>query len=154
MSQVKNRGNQLQKSKQESEIGKMYIDFLNKYPEIFSDLVVGADFDFAGYSSFDDFETGVPPEFVFHVLRTTAGIQILLGKAPEADVELALSRSAVQQLIQSKSKIEYEKKFGHFYNEPDEEQGWIDFVLKKRTKTIIDLGYGRFASEAGILTED
>ncbi len=79
---------------------------------------------------------------------------MLPGKAAGADIELALSRNAVMQLIQSKSREEYAQKFGHLYNEPDEELGWIDFVLKKRTKTLIDLGYGKFASEAGILNED
>jgi len=42
---------------------------------------------------------------------------------------------------------------GNFYNFPDEKKGWIDFFLNKRTQTLIDMGYGKFAKTAGILED-
>jgi hypothetical protein len=69
-------------------------------------------------------------------------------------LELALSIEAIKKLIQTNSKEEYTKLLGDFYNEPDEEKGWIDFVLFKRTQLVIDMGYGRFAKTAGILKDE
>jgi hypothetical protein len=57
-------------------------------------------------------------------------------------------------LIQTNNKIEYAQLLGRFYNEPDENEGWIDFMLHKRTQLLIDMGYGRFAQTAGILEDD
>ena len=50
--------------------------------------------------------------------------------------------------------MEYAQLLGKFYNEPHETDGWIDFKLHKRTQTLIDMGYGRFAKTAGILEDD
>ena len=55
---------------------------------------------------------------------------------------------------QNETKKDYAEQFGLFYNEPDEEEGWIDFILHKRTKTLIKMGYGKFAEEAGILEDE
>ncbi|MHA1652330.1 MAG: hypothetical protein ACTSYB_19265, partial [Candidatus Helarchaeota archaeon] len=63
------------------------------------------------------------------------------------------SEGAVRELVLSKTKKEYSLKFGAFYNDPEEEY-WIDFLLHKRTKTLLKMGYGKFAEEAGILDED
>jgi len=137
-----------------SEIGQKYIKFLSKYPEIFADLTPSSIMDFAIYKSIEDLEEEAPPVFNFNVLRTNDGIEIKTGGADEPDLELALSITAVEKLIQNKTKNEYVEQFGLFYNEPDEDEGWIDFILHKRTKTLIKMGYGKFAEEAGILEDE
>ncbi|MEJ2296518.1 MAG: hypothetical protein P8Y23_17360, partial [Candidatus Lokiarchaeota archaeon] len=76
------------------------------------------------------------------------------GRATSPDLEFALSKQAVEKLIQTNDKVEYTQLLGYFFNEPDEQKGWVDFILHKRTQTIIDLGYGRFAQTAGILKDD
>jgi hypothetical protein len=136
-----------------TEIAKNYTTFLSKYPEIFSDLVHGSDFDFAIYNSLESYENEAPVD-VFNVYRNGIGIEIRPGKADDSDLELALSIEAIRKLIQTNSKEEYTKLLGNFYSEPDEEQGWIDFVLHKRTRTVIDMGYGKFAKTAGILKDE
>ncbi|TXT60703.1 MAG: hypothetical protein BAJALOKI1v1_1230007 [Promethearchaeota archaeon] len=136
-----------------SEICKQYMKFLGQYPEIFSDLIPGSDMDFAIYDSFDDFEEEKTMD-AFHVLRKEEGVEIIPGKADDADLELALSKEAIAKLIQTKSKEDYATRFGDFYNDPSFEEGWIDFLLHKRTKTLIDMGYGKFAEAAGILEDE
>lgn len=136
-----------------TEIAKNYTTFLSNYPEIFSDLVHGSDFDFAIYNSLESYENEAPVD-VFNVYRNGIGIEIRPGKADDSDLELALSIEAIRKLIQTNSKEEYTKLLGNFYSEPDEEQGWIDFVLHKRTRTVIDMGYGKFAKTAGILKDE
>ncbi len=136
-----------------TKICQQYMDFLGQYPEIFSDLVSGSDMDFAIYDSFDDFEEEKIMD-AFHVIRKNEGIEIIPGKADDADLELALSKEAIGKLIQTKNKAEYATLFGNFYNEPSFTEGWIDFLLHKRTKTLIDMGYGKFAEAAGILEDE
>ncbi|MFX1594359.1 MAG: hypothetical protein ACFFB6_11735 [Promethearchaeota archaeon] len=143
------------KDKQEykTEIAKKYTTFLAKYPEIFSDLINGSDFDFALYDSIEAYDKRSPVD-IFNVYRNGNGIEIKPGKAVDSDLELALSINAVEKLIQTKTKVEYAQLLGSFYNNPDEKKGWIDFVLHKRTQTLIDMGYGKFAQTAGILKDD
>jgi len=136
-----------------TEIAKKYTIFLSKYPEIFSDLVHGSNFDFAIYDSFDNYDAQSPVE-VFNVFRNGQGIDIKPGKADNSDIELALSIKAIEKLIQTNTKIEYAKLLGSFYNNPDERKGWIDFTLHKRTQTLINMGYGKFAKTAGILDDE
>ncbi|MFX1355823.1 MAG: hypothetical protein ACFFA8_00925 [Promethearchaeota archaeon] len=139
--------------KYKTELGKKYTTFLSKYPEIFSDLISGSDFDFALYNSLKAYDEHSPFD-VFHVYRNGQGIEIRPGGAKNPDLELALSLEAVKKLIQTETKVEYAKLLGKFYNEPDEKIGWIDFFLHKRTQTLIDMGYGRFAKTAGILEDE
>ena len=136
-----------------TELAKKYTSFLSQYPEIFSDLVSGSNFDFAIYKSIEEYDAGSPQD-IFNVYRNGHGIEIKPGRAIDADLELALSISAVKKLIQTKNKIEYAQLLGTFYNEPDENEGWIDFMLYKRTQLLIDMGYGKFAQTAGILEDD
>ena len=136
-----------------TEICRDYMEFLSQYPEIFSDLVEGCDMNFAVYDSFDDFEDENPMD-IFHVVRNGDGIEIFAGKADDADLELALSKEAVQKLIQTNTKDDYANLFGSFYNEPSFTEGWIDFLLHKRTRTLIDMGYGKFAEAANILEDE
>jgi heterodisulfide reductase subunit D len=136
-----------------TEICRDYMEFLSQYPEIFSDLVEGCDMNFAVYNSFDDFEDENPMD-VFHVVRNGDGIEIFAGKADDADLELALSKEAVEKLIQTSTKDDYASLFGSFYNEPSFTEGWIDFLLHKRTRTLIDMGYGKFAEAANILEDE
>jgi len=136
-----------------TEIAKNYTTFLSQYPEIFSDLIHGSDFDFAIYNSLKSYENESPVD-VFNVYRNGIGIEIRPGRADDSDLELALSIEAIKKLIQTNSKEEYTKLLGDFYNEPDEEKGWIDFILFKRTQLVIDMGYGRFAKTAGILKDE
>ena len=136
-----------------TEIAQNYTTFLSKYPEIFSDLIHGSDFDFAIYNSLESYENEAPVD-VFNVYRNGIGIEIRPGRADDSDLELALSIEAIKKLIQTNSKEEYTKLLGDFYNEPDEEKGWIDFILFKRTQLVIDMGYGRFAKTAGILKDE
>ena len=140
-------------SEYKTEIANNYTAFLLKYPEIFSDLILGSNFDFAIYDSFGAYNDESPVD-IFNVLCNGHGIEIKPGKAVNSDLELALSIKAIEKLIQTKTKVEYTKLFGYFYNEPDEETGWIDFVLHKRTQTLIDMGYGKFAKTAGILEDE
>jgi len=134
-------------------LAKNYTTFLSKFPEIFSDLVSGSIFDFAIYNSIKSYDEKSPVD-VFNVLQNGRGIEINPGRADDADLELALSIEAVEKLIQTDTKTEYAKLLGNFYNFPDEEKGWIDFFLHKRTQTLIDMGYGRFAKTAGILEDE
>ncbi len=140
-----------------TEIAKKYTSFLSQYPEIFSDLVKGSDFDFALYNTLDEYDDQNPIDS-FHVLRNKEpgieGIEIIPGKAYDSDLELALSTKAVEKLIKTNTKEAYAQLLGSFYNEPDEKEGWIDFILHKRTQTIIEMGYGRFAKTAGILEDE
>jgi hypothetical protein len=136
-----------------TDIAKRYTAFLSQYPEIFSDLDKGSVFDFCLYNSIDDYYDQSPAD-VFNVLRNGQGIEIKPGKANGSDLELALSVDAVKKLLQTKDKVEYAQLLGSFYNDPDEKEGWIDFALHKRTQTIIDMGYGRFAKTAGILEDE
>jgi len=136
-----------------TDIAKRYTTFLSQYPEIFSDLDHGSVFDFCLYNSIEDYFDKSPAD-VFNVLRNSKGIEIKPGKANKSDLELALSVDAVKELLQTKDKVEYAHLLGSFYNDPDEKKGWIDFELHKRTQTIIDMGYGRFAKTAGILEDE
>jgi len=140
-------------SEYKTELAKNYTTFLSKFPEIFSDLVSGSIFDFAIYNSIKSYDEKSPVD-VFNVLQNGRGIEINPGRADDADLELALSIEAVEKLIQTDTKTEYAKLLGNFYNFPDEEKGWIDFFLHKRTQTLIDMGYGRFAKTAGILEDE
>jgi hypothetical protein len=136
-----------------TDLAKKYTTFLSKYPEIFSDLISGSNFDFAIYKSIEEYEAHTPLD-IFNVYCNGQGIEIKPGRATNGDLELALSVDAVEKLIQTKNKIDYAQLLGSFYNEPDEQNGWIDFMLHKRTQTLIDMGYGRFAQTAGILEDD
>lgn len=136
-----------------TEIARKYTKFLAQYPEIFSDLINGSNFDFALYNSIESYDKESPVD-IFNVYRNGNGIEIKPGRAVDSDLELALSVSAVKKLIQTKTKVEYAQLLGSFYNNPDEEKGWIDFVLFKRTQTLINMGYGKFAQTAGILKDD
>ena len=136
-----------------TEIAKNYTAFLSQYPEIFSDLISGSIFDFAIYDSLKLYENGSPID-IFNVFCNGKGIEIKPGKAEESDLELALSVDAVEKLIKTKDKEEYARLLGSFFNEPDEKNGWIDFMLHKRTQILIDMGYGKFAQSAGILEDD
>ena len=143
----------IDKKEYKTEIAKNYTAFLSKYLEIFSDLDIGSVFDFCLYDSIKAYDDESPVD-VFNVLRNGQGIEIKPGKADGSDLELALSIYAVKKLLQTKDKVQYAKRLGTFYNEPDENKGWIDFILHKRTQTIIDMGYGRFAKTAGILENE
>ncbi|MFX0047292.1 MAG: hypothetical protein ACFE8G_03905 [Candidatus Hermodarchaeota archaeon] len=136
-----------------TDIARNYTKFLSNYPEIFVDLISGSHFDFAIYDSIESYDARVPID-VFNVYRNGEGIEIKPGKAKNADLELALSVEAIEKLINTKDNIEYAKLLGSFYNEPNEENGWIDFMLFKRTQKIIEMGYGKFAQTAGILEDD
>jgi hypothetical protein len=143
----------IDKKAYKTEIARKYTNFLSKYPEIFSDLINGSDFDFALYDSLEAYDKESPVD-IFNVYRNGQGIEIHPGRAVDSDLELALSVNAVNKLIQTKSKVEYAQLLGSFYNNPDEEKGWIDFALHKRTNTLIEMGYGKFAKTAGILEND
>ena len=136
-----------------TEIAKKYTTFLAQYPDIFSDLIFGSNFDFALYHSVETYDKESPVD-IFNVLRNGNGIEIKPGKAVDSDLELALSVNAVKKLIQTETKMEYAQLLGTFYDDPDDEKGWIDFVLHKRTQTLINMGYGKFAQTAGILKDD
>ncbi len=136
-----------------TKIAKKYTTFLAKYPEIFSDLINGSDFDFALYDSLESYDKRSPVD-IFHVYRNGNGIEIKPGSAIDSDLELALSIDAIEKLIQTETKVEYAELLGSFYNNPNEDKGWIDFMLHKRTQTLIDMGYGKFAQTAGILKDD
>ncbi|MFX1317083.1 MAG: hypothetical protein ACFE9T_14565 [Promethearchaeota archaeon] len=143
----------IDKEAYKTEIARKYTKFLAQYPEIFSDLINGSDFDFALYDSLEAYEKEAPID-IFHVYRNGNGIEIKPGRAVDSDLELALSVDAVKKLIQTKTKVEYAQLLGSFYNDPDDVKGWIDFVLHKRTNTLINMGYGKFAQTAGILKDD
>ncbi|MBY9020944.1 MAG: hypothetical protein KGD67_07790 [Candidatus Lokiarchaeota archaeon] len=143
----------IDKEAYKTELAKKYTTFLAQYPEIFSDLVFESNFDFALYESVETYDKESPVD-IFNVLRNGNKIEIKPGRAVNSDLELALSVSAVKKLIQTKTKEEYAQLLGTFYDDPDEEKGWIDFVLHKRTQTIINKGYGKFAQTAGILKDD
>jgi len=143
----------IDKEAYKTKIARKYTIFLSKYPEIFSDLVNGSDFDFALYDSLEAYDKRSPVD-IFNVYRNGNGIEIKPGRAVDSDLELALSINAVKKLIQTGTKVEYAQLLGSFYNNPDEKKGWIDFVLHKRTQTLINMGYGRFAKTAGILKDD
>ncbi|TKJ20404.1 MAG: hypothetical protein CEE43_12860 [Promethearchaeota archaeon Loki_b32] len=143
----------IDKKAYKTEIARKYTTFLSQYPEIFSDLIFGSDFDFALYDSLESYIKESPVD-IFNVYRNGNGIEIKPGCAVDSDLELALSIDAIEKLIQTKTKEEYAKLLGSFYNNPDEKKGWIDFVLHKRTQTLINMGYGRFAKTAGILEDD
>jgi hypothetical protein len=136
-----------------TKIAINYTTFLSKYPEIFSDLTHGSNFDFAIYDSLESYDKESPVD-IFNVLRNNQGIEIKAGKADDSDLELALSTDAIEKLIQTETKVEYAKLLGAYYNEPDEKREWIDFVLHKRTQILIDMGYGKFAKTAGILEDE
>lgn len=138
----------------ESSIAAKYMAYLSQYPDIFSDLVQDAVMDFTIYRKIEDLENECEPVEAFNVVRTATGIDIKMGRANSADLELALSVRAVERLIGCATKTAYAELFGKFYNEPDEEAGWIDFILNKRTKTLIKMGYGKFAEAAGILEDE
>jgi len=136
-----------------TDIARNYTSFLSNYPEIFADLILGSHFDFAIYDSIESYDARAPID-VFNVYRNGEGIEIKPGKANNADLELALSVEAIEKLIKTKDNVEYAQLLGSFYNEPNEENGWIDFMLFKRTQKIIEMGYGKFAQTAGILEDD
>ena len=70
-------------------------------------------------------------------------------------LSLVLIISSVAFTTSSKEKPNVEiQKIEYFFNEPDEENGWIDFMLHKRTQLLIDMGYGKFAQTAGILEDE
>ena len=146
-------GQIIDKEAYKTEIAKKYTIFLAQYPEIFSDLIFGSNFDFALYDSIETYDKESPVD-IFNVLRNGNGIAIKPGRAVDSDLELALSVNAVKKLIKTKTKIEYANLLGMFYNDPNEEKGWVDFILRKRTQNLLDMGYGKFAQTAGILKDD
>ncbi len=133
-----------------TEIVRNYTEFLSKYPEIFSDLSNGSNFDFAIYDSNKSYKNDSPIE-VFNVYRNGQGIEIKPGSAEDSDLQLSLSKYAVEKLIRTKTKDEYSKLLGNFYNHPNVEKEWIDFTLLKRTQIVIEKGYGKFAKTAGLI---
>ena len=137
----------------EHQITQDYINYLSTHPAIFADLVQGSILDFTIFETIDAFEDEEAPVGAFHVKRSENSIEIILGLADTPDLQLALSEGAVKELTHTQSKKEYSLKFGAFYNDPEEEH-WIDFILHKRTKSLLSMGYGKFAQEAGILDED
>ena len=137
----------------ENQLAQDYITYLSKNPEIFADLASGSILDFTIYDSIDAFEDEEPPKAAFYVKRSENNMEIHLGLADTPDLQLALSEGAVKELIQSQTKKAYSLKFGAFYNDPEEDH-WIDFILHKRTKTLLNMGYGKFAEEAGILDDE
>lgn len=143
----------IDKDAYKTEIAKKYTIFLAQYPEIFSDLIFGSNFDFALYDSLEAYDKESPID-IFNILRSRNGIEIKPGRAVDSDLELALSVNTVRKLIRTNTKIEYAQLMGYFYNNPDEQKGWIDFILHKRTQTIIEMGYGKFAQTAGIIEDD
>jgi len=143
----------IDKEAYKTKLAKKYTTFLAQYPEIFADLISGSHFDFALYNSVETYDKESPVD-IFNVLRNGNGIEIKPGRAIDSDLELALSVCAVKKLIQTKTKKEYAQLLGTFYDDPDDEKGWIDFVLHKRTQTLINMGYGKFAQTAGILKDD
>lgn len=143
----------LHKNAYKTDIVKKYTNFLAKFPEIFLDLTSGSNFDFAIYKSIEAYDKRSPID-VFNVFRNVNGIEINPGRAKKPDLELALSVEAVNKLIKTATKEQYVKLLGSFYNDPDEEKGWIDFFLQKRTQILIEMGYGKFAQTAGILESD
>lgn len=136
-----------------TELTRNYTKFLSKYPEIFADLISGSHFDFAIYDSIESYDAGTPID-VFNIYRNGEGIEIKPGKANNPDLELALSVQAIEKLIKTKDNVEYAQLLGFFYNEPNEQNGWIDFMLFQRTQKIIEMGYGKFAQTAGIIEDD
>lgn len=130
-----------------------YITYLSNHPEIFAELAPGSTLDFTIFKTIDAFEDEEPPSGAFHVKRSGTSIEINLGLADTPDLQLALSEGAVKELTSATTKKEYSLKFGAFYNDPEEDH-WIDFILHKRTKTLLSMGYGKFAEEAGILDEE
>jgi len=136
-----------------TELTRNYTKFLSKYPEIFADLISGSHFDFAIYDSIESYDAGTPID-VFNIYRNGEGIEIKPGKANNPDLELALSVQAIEKLIKTKDNVEYAQLLGIFYNEPNEQNGWIDFMLFQRTQKIIEMGYGKFAQTAGIIEDD
>lgn len=134
--------------------GGKYMAYLGQHPDIFVDLVEGSVMDFTIYDTIEYMESDRDPTWAFHVTRTGEGILVERGRADTPDLQLALSTRAVERLIATGSKTEYASLFGSFYNDPDEERGWIDFVLHKRTKSLISMGYGKFAEAAGILEDE
>jgi hypothetical protein len=143
----------VQPSKSGESADSAFPDYLERHPEIFADLVSDSVLDFANFKSWNSFDKGDKPLSVFHVRRTQNGIEIKPGRAERADVALNFSPDAVEDLVSSFDRDEYARKFGRFYNEPTETK-WIDFILNKSTKTLIRMGYGKFAREAGILQEE
>ena len=143
----------IDKEAYKTKLAKKYTTFLAQYPEIFADLISGSQFDFAIYNSIESYDARSPID-VFNVYRNIEGIEIKPGKANNPDLELALSVQAIEKLIKTKDKVEYTQLLGSFYNEPNEQNGWIDFMLFKRTQKIIEMGYGKFAQTAGILADD
>lgn len=133
--------------------GKEFPRYLEQHPEIFEDLAQDSILDFTTFNSWNSFDKGEKPLNVFNVRRAKVGIEIKPGRAERADVALNFSPETIEDLIASRDRDEYAKKFGRFYNEPSEIK-WIDFILNKSTKTLIRMGYGKFAREAGILEED
>ncbi|HMF31931.1 MAG TPA: hypothetical protein VKK79_10970 [Candidatus Lokiarchaeia archaeon] len=136
------------------ETGWQYIEYLKNHADIFADLVAGSAFDFVLYRALEDYDSSSIPLFAFHVARTEDGIEVVPGKAPDPDLKLVLSLSAVQKLVQSPTKAVYAKQFGTFYNDPDVDAGWIDFIPIKGIKSLISLGYGKFAEETGIVENE
>ena len=124
----------IDKDAYKTEIAKKYTIFLAQYPEIFSDLIFGSNFDFALYDSLEAYDKESPID-IFNILRSRNGIEIKPGRAVDSDLELALSVNTVRKLIRTNTKIEYAQLMGYFYNNPDEQKGWIDFILHKRTQT-------------------
>ena len=96
----------INKEAYKTEIVKNYTRFLAQYPEIFSDLTFGSNFDFALYNSVETYDKESPVD-VFNVLRNGNGIEIKPGRAFDSDLELALSVSAVKKLIQTKTTINH-----------------------------------------------
>jgi len=143
----------IDKKAYKTEIAQNYTTFLAQYPEIFVDLISGSLFDFAIYDSIESYDARTPID-AFNVYRNGEGIEIKPGKVKNPDLELALSVQAIEKLIKTKDKVEYAQLLGSFYNEPNEQNGWIDFMLFERTQKIIEMGYGKFAQTAGILEDD
>gem|GEM_PF-61644 len=143
----------MEELERELTLGQRFAKYLDNHPKIFADLVPDSVVDFSLFDTLENFEDEKPPLEVFHVVRTEDGITVQEGKANAADVEIAFSPKAVENLISSNDEKQYAKRFGKFYNEPTEET-WIDFLLNKSTRVLIKMGYGKFAREAGILEDE
>ncbi|MHA2288143.1 MAG: hypothetical protein ACXABG_05090 [Promethearchaeota archaeon] len=70
----------IDKDAYKTEIAKKYTIFLSQYPEIFSDLIFGSNFDFALYDSIETYDKESPVD-VFNVVRNGNGIEIKPGRA-------------------------------------------------------------------------
>ena len=112
--------------------------YLLANPEIFDTLAEGIRINYIVESD------------VFLLYKRSGRVVVEKRRDPEGDLDITISREAVEKLTACRTPEEYIRLFGEIFNNPKPPLR-IDLKLLKPTSQLMKKGYGRWAKKAGVL---